>query len=79
VSFAAAAALGNGAGRTELEIFDAAGRRVRTLVAGEYTPGFHTTTWDGLDAGGRTVSSGIYFLQLRTEGQSRQIKIVVAR
>jgi hypothetical protein len=43
-----------------------------------FAPGFHTTTWDGRDHDGRRVPGGIYFLNLRVEGQSRQMKVVVA-
>jgi hypothetical protein len=78
VSFAAGNAFGGGAGQVDVSLYDAAGRRIRTLENGRFAPGFHTTTWDGLDGEGRPVSGGIYFLNLRVEGQSRQMKVVVA-
>ncbi len=48
-----------------LEVFDLAGRRVRTLANGTLGPGALAVTWDGCDAGGRTAGSGVYFYRLR--------------
>jgi hypothetical protein len=78
VSFAAGNAFGGGAGQVDVSLYDAAGRRIRTLESGTFAPGFHTTTWDGRDGEGRRVPGGLYFLNLRVEGQSRQMKVVVA-
>jgi hypothetical protein len=49
-----------------LEIFDAAGRLVRILVAGEQAAGWYQPVWQGTDESGRSVLSGIYFARLRT-------------
>jgi hypothetical protein len=57
-----------------LQIVDVAGRTVRTLVEGPVAPGRHQAHWDGRDAAGRPVASGIYFLRLaagKTEVSSR--------
>jgi flagellar hook assembly protein FlgD len=51
-----------------LEIFDAAGRLVRTLVAAELPAGRHRVVWNGLDAKGRRSASGIYFDRLTVDG-----------
>ncbi len=79
VSFASANALGNIPAVTDVSLFDIAGRHVRTLANGEFARGFHTATWDGLDATGRPAPSGIYFLRLHSAGQTVNRKIVVAR
>jgi hypothetical protein len=48
-----------------VRVFDAAGRQVRTLIAGEVRQaGEHSVTWRGDDDLGRTVGSGIYFCQV---------------
>jgi hypothetical protein len=52
--------------RVTLTIYDVEGRRVRTLVDGALTSGTKRVAWDGRDAGGSTVSSGVYFCTLRT-------------
>jgi uncharacterized repeat protein (TIGR01451 family) len=52
------------AGATRLEIFDVAGRRVRTLVDEPLPEGPHAVVWNGRDDGGRAVASGQYFYRL---------------
>ena len=47
-----------------LEVLDLRGARVRTLVAGAQGAGEHTAVWDGADAHGRRLGSGVYFLRL---------------
>jgi hypothetical protein len=55
-------------GPVELHIHDAAGRRVRRLVDHPLDAGAHSVEWDGTDAAGRTVASGVYFVELRANG-----------
>src|SRR5690606_4911432 len=52
-------------GQATLEVFDLLGRRVRVLVDGEQNAGSHTAAWDGRDAAGRAVASGVYLVRLR--------------
>jgi streptogramin lyase len=54
----------------QLDVFDARGRRVVTLVDEDRSAGMHREVWNGRDAQGRPVSSGWYVYQVRTE-QSR--------
>ena len=51
-------------------MYDSGGRLVRVLVDGHWTAGEHAVAWDGRDAGGREVASGVYFFELR--GTSKQ-------
>lgn len=54
-------------GRVQLEIYDVAGHRVRTLVDELMEAGFgHALLWNGLDDSGRRLPSGIYLARLRT-------------
>jgi hypothetical protein len=48
-----------------LDVFDAAGHRVRTVVDGAFAAGAHEAEWDGRDDAGRSVASGVYLMQLR--------------
>lgn len=62
-----------------LTVFDAAGRRVRTLVdAQAAAPGAHAVPWDGRDDAGRGVASGTYLCVLRAGGQvdARSVALV---
>lgn len=52
------------AGRVELGIFDAAGRRVAALAEGHLDAGPHHRTWRGRDRAGRVVATGVYFVRL---------------
>jgi hypothetical protein len=56
-------------GRAELRVLDAAGRQVRTLLAGEIAAGEHRVAWDGRDDGGRPVAAGLYFVRLAADGR----------
>ena len=51
-----------------LKVYSTAGRLVRTLTEGKTRPGLHTTVWDGTDAKGREIASGIYFYRLQIRG-----------
>jgi parallel beta-helix repeat protein len=66
--------------RVELSIYSITGRLVRRLIADEVqTVGRHQIEWDGHDATGRRVSSGIYWCRLRAGGTTTSSRIVVLR
>jgi hypothetical protein len=58
------------AGPVKLTVFDVAGRRVATLVDRALVAGAHTVAWDGRDAGGVSVASGVYLYRLEAGGRS---------
>jgi hypothetical protein len=62
--------------RVRLDVCDASGRRVRSLVRGEVPAGRHVIAWDGRDPHGRPVESGVYFFVLDA-GQGRQTRRVL--
>ena len=55
-------------GRVDLEVYDVAGRLVRILLSGARPAGPSAAVWEGTDAGGRPVPSGVYLVRLRTGG-----------
>jgi subtilisin family serine protease len=67
------------AGSVELNIYNVNGQLVRSLVSGSQSAGQHSVQWDGQDAQGQRVTSGIYFYQLRTERWSDTRKMIVLR
>ena len=69
-----------GLGPVSLQVFDAAGRLVRTLInnATSIAPG-NAVAWDGRDDANRPVASGIYFLRLSTPVMSETRKMVLIR
>jgi len=62
-----------------LKVYNVTGQVVKELVQGKQKPGYYTAVWDGKDAHGRGVASGIYFYRLEA-GEFRKIKkLVVVR
>lgn len=51
-------------GPVKLQVYDAAGRLVRTLVDEYRVSGRYDITWDGRTDNGRRVGSGVYFIRL---------------
>jgi len=66
-------------GRVEVAVYDGAGQRVRTLVAGWLPAGSHTLHWDGRDEVGREVGSGVYLARLRAGGTEELQKMMLLR
>ena len=63
-----------------LRVYDMLGHEVRTLVAGEgRAAGHNAVQWDGRDAGGNVVSSGLYYYQLVTPDFTKTEKMQVIR
>ncbi|MCC7262458.1 MAG: VCBS repeat-containing protein [Candidatus Latescibacteria bacterium] len=56
-------------GRTQLEIYDLLGQRVRVLAEEALAAGAHQRLWDGRDQAGLPVASGVYFCRLYSAGQ----------
>ncbi|HEX7878403.1 MAG TPA: FlgD immunoglobulin-like domain containing protein, partial [Candidatus Eisenbacteria bacterium] len=63
----------------EVSLYDVAGRRVRTIVAGDFDAGEREAAWDGRDDTGRPVANGVYFLAATSGGTSTRIKVGVVR
>jgi hypothetical protein len=59
-----------------LAVHDAQGRRIRLLDRGIRDAGPHALVWDGRDERGRRAASGIYFLWLAAEGETRSVRIL---
>lgn len=53
-------------GSVSLEIYDAAGRLVRTLIDGARDAGVQSATWDGQSAAGGRARAGVYHVRLRS-------------
>jgi len=67
------------AGRAEVVVFDAAGRRVRTLLDEVREAGNQQAVWDGRDQGGRTAAAGVYFARLRTDDHEAIHKMTLVK
>jgi len=57
-----------------IRILDISGRIIATLVEGKYIVGTHEIIWDAT-----SLSSGIYFVNLKSDNQIRSSKVVLVR
>lgn len=58
----------SGAAEVNLSVYDMKGRLVNTLVADHREAGAYTADWNGLDAQGNSVASGVYIYTMRANG-----------
>jgi predicted CXXCH cytochrome family protein len=65
--------------RVKLEVFDIIGRSVTTIVDKHMEPGNYNVTWDGNDANGMKVTSGIYLYRLQAGSYSAIKKMVLLK
>ena len=57
----------------EISVYNVKGQKVKTLKREYFTKGEHVVTWKGKDDNNGSVSSGVYFIRLKT-GKTQQIK-----
>jgi C1A family cysteine protease len=67
------------AGPARLAVYDVAGRLVAVLAEGLHDAGEHRATWDGRDAEGRQLGSGVYFVRLEAAGKLATRKMVMVK
>jgi len=67
------------AGVARLVVFDAAGRRVATLLDGPVTAGERRIEWNGRDDSGHAAASGIYFYKLEADGLALSRRMVLLK
>ncbi|MDD2332462.1 MAG: chitobiase/beta-hexosaminidase C-terminal domain-containing protein, partial [Candidatus Cloacimonetes bacterium] len=67
------------ASAVELGIFNLKGQKICSLVNGILPSGNHTVTWNGQDAKGSTMPSGIYYLRLETRQGTSTRKIMLMK
>jgi hypothetical protein len=63
----------------KLEIFDVAGRRIAVLKEGKADRGDHRVEWNGVDARGDKVSSGVYLYRLTAGKETMSRKMVLLK
>jgi flagellar hook assembly protein FlgD len=62
-----------------IAVYDASGRRIRTLIDGRLDAGRHTVLWDGTDDRGRRVATGIYFCRLESTDSTNTLKLALVK
>ena len=66
-------------GHAVLGVYDVRGRCVQVLFRGEKAAGTHSVVWDGRDAAGRPLATGVYFVRLEMEGESATRPLILIR
>lgn len=64
---------------TVLEVFDVRGAVVRRVLRQPLSPGLHAMSWDGRDARGHEVASGVYFLRMRAGSFAKAARVTILR
>jgi hypothetical protein len=62
-----------------LRVYDAAGRLICTVAEGSRAAGNYVELWDGREAGGRRVASGVYFYRLDAGSFTQTRKMILIR
>ena len=67
------------AAAVSLAVYDLRGREIRRLVQDRLPAGYHRIIWDGCDATGRVLPSGIYLVIMKAPGIIRRMKALLLR
>ena len=67
------------AGIVAIQVFDVSGRLVATLFNGHKDVGRHHVAWNGKDARGSSMPSGIYFCRMTAPGFKATLKMILVR
>ncbi len=65
--------------QVSLEIYNMRGQRVKQLVNSQISAGQHSVVWNGKDDNDKTVSSGIYFYQIKTDSYQATKKMLLLK
>ena len=66
-------------GNMSLRVYDLMGREVRTLVNGLQRAGYHEILWNGMNNKGEQVAAGLYLYQMKSEGLTKTMKMVLIK
>ena len=67
------------ASAVEIDVFDVAGRRVRSERTATFAAGWREVSFDARDQRGRPLASGVYFYRVKATGTTITKKMVIAR
>jgi len=62
-----------------IDVYNILGQHIQTIADGSYPAGNHTVSWNGSNANGETVPSGVYFYNMVSEDFSQTNKMMLLR
>ncbi|MDD5529497.1 MAG: T9SS type A sorting domain-containing protein [bacterium] len=65
--------------KISLKVYDISGKLVKTIVNGEYKPGYYTVQWNADNDYDRKLSSGVYFIRLQSNKKTFTRKTVILK
>ncbi len=66
-------------GHVQLNIYSMNGQKVRTLIDGPVSKGYHLIVWDGTNESGQPVSGGLYVYELKTDNKRILKKMLLVK
>lgn len=66
-------------GSARIRVYDLLGQQVAQLLDAPSVGGYHTLSWDGTNADGHPLSSGVYVCVLECEGSTQSHRLVLLR
>jgi hypothetical protein len=62
-----------------IKIFNLLGQKIRNLVEKDFEAGVHKIEWNGLDNMGKTVSTGMYLIHMKSNNYVKTKKCLILR
>ena len=66
-------------GKTQLDIYNVKGQKVKTLLNKEMEDGSHSIVWNGKNSDDKKVSSGMYFYKISVNGTYKTKKMLMLK
>ncbi len=67
------------AGRVRIVVYNVLGQAIKTLADDNFAAGTHKLVWDGTNASGASVSSGIYFYRIEANSYKASKKMILLK
>ncbi|MCD4650296.1 MAG: T9SS type A sorting domain-containing protein [Candidatus Cloacimonetes bacterium] len=67
------------AGHVLIDIYNAKGQHVSTLINADMEAGSHSVVWDGKNESGRSVKSGVYFYRMKSGRYTSTKKMILLK
>ena len=66
-------------GNVNIDIYNIREQKVKTLISGRFEIGLHKIEWNSTDDNGRSMSSGVYFYQMRSDDFTSTKRMVLMK